>query len=252
MIDTEPDNTDPARIDAFIARWSKASGSELANYQLFLSELIALLDLPPPDPAGSDQSDNAYVFERRVDIQHADGRTSSGRIDLYRRGCYVCEAKQSGLALRSTAWDGAMMKAHAQASHYARSLPAAEGRPPFILVTDVGRHLGLYADFTRSGANYIPFPDALSHRIYLEDLHRPAIRARLRHVWLDPMALDPTRRSARVTRAISAKLASLARSLEGDGQAPEQVAGFLMRCLFTMFAEDVGLLPARSFSGLLE
>ncbi len=30
-----------------------------------------------------------------------------------------------------------------------------------------------------------------------------------------------------------------------------RVAGFLMRCLFTMFAEDVGLLPERSFTGLL-
>jgi len=64
-----------------------------------------------------------------------------------------------------------------------------------------------------------------------------------------------------VTRAISAKLATLAKSLEqGDGEAsshpPEQVAGFLMRCLFTMFAEDVGLLPPDtepgSFSQLLK
>jgi len=69
--------------------------------------------------------------------------------------------------------------------------------------------------------------------------------------------LDPARRSARVTRAISARLAELARSLEAGSaeqpaQPPEAVAGFLMRCLFTMFAEDVGLIPARSFSQLLK
>ena len=53
-----------------------------------------------------------------------------------------------------------------------------------------------------------------------------------------------------MTRAIAAQLAQLARSLEGR-HAPDAVAHFLMRCLFTMFAEDVGLLPDRSFTQLL-
>ncbi len=127
-----------ARVDAFIQRWHDADGSELANYQLFLTELIALLDLPPPDPAGAEHADNAYVFERGVVFHHADGSTSIGRIDLYRRGCLVCEAKQSGLTVQSTAWDDAMLRAHGQASNYARALPAEEGRPPFLLVVDVG------------------------------------------------------------------------------------------------------------------
>ena len=56
----------PSAIDAFIARWQHASGTERANYQLFLTELCELLGLPRPDPAGDDTRDNAYVFERRV------------------------------------------------------------------------------------------------------------------------------------------------------------------------------------------
>lgn len=67
----------------------------------------------------------------------------------------------------------------------------------------------------------------------------------------DPLSLDPSRRSAKVTRQIADRLARLARSLEG-GYEPEQVARFLMRALFTMFAEDVGLLPERGFSKILE
>ena len=251
---TEPS---PAAVDAFIARWQRADGSELANYQLFVTELTALLGLPSPDPAQADQTQNAYVFERRVTFHHPDGSTSTGRIDCYKRICFLLEAKQSGLAVQSTAWDAAMLRAHAQGSNYARALPAEEGRPPFLLVMDVGRHIGVYADFTRSAANYIPYPDALSHRIYLTDLRRAEIRERLRAIWLDPLSLDPARRSARVTREVSAKLARLAKSLEGGpgaaaGHHPEQVAGFLMRCLFTMFAEDVGLLPERAFSQLLQ
>jgi len=78
------------------------------------------------------------------------------------------------------------------------------------------------------------------------------VRARLRQIWLDPLGLDPSRVSARVTREISARLADVARELEGAGHDPELVAGFLSRCLFCMFAEDVGLLPKRAFTELLE
>ena len=246
------DSASPAALDAFIARWQRAGGSERANYQLFLAELCELLALPRPDPAGEDTRDNAYVFERRVLMRQPDGSASNGFIDLYRRGAFVLEAKQSGRTLDSSGWDKAMLRAHNQADQYARALPADEGRPPFILVVDVGRNIELYAEFSRSGATYTPYPDPRSHRIRLDDLHRDDIRQRLREVWLDPLALDPARRSARVTREIADRLASLARSLEAAGHAPQQVAGFLMRALFTMFAEDVGLLPPRAFTELLE
>ena len=86
-------------IDAFIERWSKAGGSERANYQLFLTELCALLGLPTPDPASRDSRDNAYVFERRVVMREPDGSPRDRYIDLYRRGAFVLEAKQSGKAL---------------------------------------------------------------------------------------------------------------------------------------------------------
>ncbi|HWT14413.1 MAG TPA: DNA methyltransferase, partial [Patescibacteria group bacterium] len=109
----------------------------------------------------------------------------------------------------------------------------------------------LYAEFSRSGATYTPFPDPSSHRIALADLARPEIRERLRRVFVEPLSLDPSRESARVTRQIAARLAELAKSLEQAGHAPEAAAQFLMRCLFTMFAEDVRLLPADSFRNLL-
>ncbi|MER2554942.1 MAG: type IIL restriction-modification enzyme MmeI, partial [Thauera sp.] len=148
-----------AALDTFIARWQRAGGSERANYQLFLTELCELLGLPRPDPAGDDTRDNAYVFERRVVMRQPDGSANNGFIDLYRRGAFVLEAKQTGRALDSSGWDKTMLRAHNQADHYARALPADEGRPPFILVTDVGRNIELYAEFSRSGATYTPYPD---------------------------------------------------------------------------------------------
>ena len=242
-----PDNA----IEAFIQRWSKAGGSERANYVLFLTELCNLLELPKPDPACDDTRDNTYVFERRVVMPQPDGTSNNGFIDLYRRGSFVLEAKQTGKTLDSSGWDKAMLRAHNQADQYARALPAVEGRPPFIVVVDVGRNIELYAEFSRSGATYTPYPDPRSHRIRLEDLRQEEVRQRLAAVWLDPLSLDPSRRSARVTREIADQLASLAKSLEAAGHAPEEVAGFLMRALFTMFSEDVELLPERSFTELL-
>jgi hypothetical protein len=243
-------------LEAFIARWQAASGSERANYQLFLTELSEELGLPRPEPASDDTRDNAYVFERRVDIRHADGSVNRGFIDLYRRGCFVLEAKQTGRDLDTDGWDRAMLRAQNQAEQYARALPADEGRPPFIVVVDVGRSIELYAEFTRSGSTYVPFPDPAHHRIRLADLRQEAVRERLRLLWLDPLKLDPSRTAARVTRAIADQLARLAKSLEAAGHGPEAVAQFLMRALFTMFAEDVGLLPRThgrgAFTSLLE
>ena len=145
-----------------------------------------------------------------------------------------------------------MERAREQAQSYARNLPPAElsaaesgGRPPFVIVVDVGATLELYSEFTRTGGAYLAFPDPQHHRIALEELRTPDVRTLLATVWTEPLSLDPPRRSARVTRTIAAQLAALARSLEGD-HAADDVAHFLMRCLFTMFAEDVGLLPNRS------
>ena len=44
----------------------------------------------------------------------------------------------------------------------------------------------------------------------------------------------------------------MAEQLEKQGNHPDNVASFLMRCLFTMFAEDTKLLPEHSFTDLLE
>ena len=108
----------------------------------------------------------------------------------------------------------------------------------------------VYADFSGQGKNYAQFPDRDGYSIPLEGLRDQDIRDRLRAIWCEPHSLDPAKRSAEVTRDIAERLARVARSLEGKHDAKE-VAEFLMRCLFTMFAEDVGLLPEKGFEKLL-
>ncbi len=238
-------------IDEFIVWGSKASGSERANAQTFISKLCVALDLPSPNPASNDNADNDYVFERSVLFQHGDGSSTTKFIDCYRQGAFVLENKKVRADVKSRSFDDAMLRAHGQAVAYVRQLPAGEGRPPFVVVVDVGNVIELYSEFSQTGGAYIPFPDPRSYRIPLAALADPDIRARLRAVWLEPLSLDPSRASARVTREVSEKLAIVAKSLEAAGHSSEAVAGFLTRCLFSMFAEDVELLPKGSFKGLL-
>lgn len=246
-MDTTP--TDAA-AQRFIERWRGVpqlpGATELATAQSFVRELCDLLGLPQPHPT----PEQDYQFERPVTFAHGDGSTSPGRIDCYRRGAFVLEAKKLRAA-EGKGFDDALLRARSQAEQYARALPAEEGRPPFLLVVDVGRVIEVYAEFSRSGATYTPFPDPRSHRLRLEDLARAEVRQRLAAIWLDPASLDPAKRSARVTRALAEKLAVVARALE-TRHPPQMVADFLSRCLFSLFAEDIGLLPKRSFGHLLE
>jgi hypothetical protein len=87
---------DSKRAEVFIARWQgREGGQERANYALFLSELCGVLGIAPPEPASAKTEENDYVFERVVKDPGFDGSVSSRRIDLYKRGCFVLEAKQS-------------------------------------------------------------------------------------------------------------------------------------------------------------
>jgi hypothetical protein len=144
-----------------------------------------------------------------------------------------------------------MEAAREQALRYVRALPPSEPRPPFIVVVDIGYCFDLYSNFAGVGDGYVPFPDSTGFRIMLPALAQEESRARLRQLFTDPQQLDPSRRAAQVTRQLAHHLAGLSSQLERAGYASEVVAQFLMRCVFTMFAEDVELIPKKSFTKLL-
>src|SRR5256714_11288925 len=136
-----PHQADLREVQEFIVRWKESGAAERANCQSFLSELCDVLEVARPQPAQAKDEQNAYVFERAVTFHNGDGSTSTGRIDLYKRGCDVPEAKQGshgsqpgtsshgniaestkssrtrrGTAVRGTlGWDVAMRSARGQA-----------------------------------------------------------------------------------------------------------------------------------------
>ncbi len=263
-----------AEVDTFIAKWRVSEGAERAAYAQFLTEFCRQLGAETPLPPTSDAEAVTYRFEYPVAFHDAAGATTTGRIDLYKKSCFVLEAKQSrlkgqrkeillaeeGMEERSAVprgrrgadrfLDVKMLHAKRQAEHYARALPASHGWPPFIILCDVGHCFEFYADFSGQGKNYALFPDRHRFRVYLDDLGDPAIRAWIARIWSDPASLDPARHAALATRQIAVRLAAVSKALERRHDA-EDVALFLMRCLFTMFAEDVGLIPRDSFKRLL-
>ncbi len=268
-------------VERFIADWRDTGGSELANTQSFINGLCRLLDVEPPAGSRVDDAHNDYVFERRVFQDNGDGTQSFGRIDCYKRDAFILEAKQGSDADRAAAgkgeddldlfgqtasarvkrgtarrgtpgWTRAMDAAKIQDERYAKALPADHGWPPILLVADIGYCIEVYADFTGTGKAYAQFPDRARYRIMLDDLRDEDVRERLRAIWTDPKSLDPTARSARVTRDIADLLATVARRIEKRGYNADTTSGFLMRVLFTMFAEDSGVIPNDSFTTLLK
>jgi len=265
-------------IDDFLKRWGgREGGAERANYALFLGELATVLDVPPPDPGAQGRLGD-YQFEGYVrDPQMGD----KGFIDLYKRGCFILEAKQSRIAgdkrpdlfdpapsapaaPSGAKYDRLMQGALAQAKGYAVALPADHPWPSFLIVCDVGRAFELYFDFSGNGRGYDFFPNAREYRIPLEALAELEMRDRLRAVWTEPRSLDPRAKAAEVTRAVAARLAEVSKFIEesnrwGGGalsqrereQRLEDTALFVMRLLFCMFAQNVGLLPAGAFTRFL-
>ncbi len=160
------------QVSKFIERWQGITASELATAQSFTTELCELLGVAKPHPT----PEQDYMFERPVTFAHGDGSTSAGRIDCYRRGHFVLEAKKLKAAGHTKGFDDALLRARAQAEGYARALPVAEGRPPFLMVVGIvwirsrskleEKRLGATASLSaEKAAQYASHTQALEDRV---------------------------------------------------------------------------------------
>jgi hypothetical protein len=233
------------QISQFISKWKGAPPSERAHAQSFMRELCALLEVPAPEPApvrGKEVFAPLYGFERAIRVKD---EPNVKFIDLYRADCFIWENKQLG-GRGTSGWLKKMEDAFQQAARYARGF--ATPRAPFLVTCDIGHVFEVWSDFSRQG-EYGGY--AARKTVPIDDLAKEEVRTWLRTLWLDPMSLDPAREAARVTWEVAEYLAKLASELEQAGHAPEAVAKFLMRCLFTMFAEDIKLIKDDSFTTAL-
>lgn len=230
---------------AFVSKWQGSAGDERANKDSFLRDFCEALGLDTPGPKDASPD---YCFEKEIRLTHGDGTTTTGFMDLYRAGGFVLEAKQGGRpgspnARGSRSHDRYMERAFGQVVRYVQALPK---RPPFVITCDIGHVFEVWEGFSGDFGGY-----ARRQTFTMADLLKDEVQAYFRAIWDDPQSLDPARRRARVTREVAQTLGQLAQRLEGRFPG-EAVARFLMRCVFTFFAEDAGLLPANAFQDALD
>lgn len=210
--------------DDFIQHWKGSTLNERQGAQIHFSQLCDLLEVPKP--TGTSLMDG-YGFE--VNVDKAGG--GSGYADGWKRGCFAWEYKSPGRDL------GEALK---QLKLYASDLE----NPPLLIVSDM-RRIELHTNWTSMVQE--------KHVLELDDLADARLRQKLKWAFSEDTVqeLRPKRSANATTEEVAQKFVAIAQSLRERGQDPEQVAHFVNRMVFCMFAEDVDLLPKRMFEKML-
>ena len=209
---------------AFIAKWRAAELKERSASQEHFIDLCRLLG--EPTPAEADPTGESYCFERGT---RKDGG-GKGWADVWKRHHFAWEYKGRHADL-DAAFD--------QLRQYALALE----NPPLLIVSDMAR-FRIRTNWTNSVS--------VSHRFALEDLADATVRARLKWAMSQPERLRPGETRQALTERAAAAFARLAQGLRQRGHPPQAVAHFVNRLVFCMFAEDVGLLPHRMFTRMMQ
>ena len=167
-----------------------------------------------------------YCFERGARKDSG----GDGWADVWKRHCFAWEYKGKHADL-DAAFD--------QLRQYALALET----PPLLVVSDM-RWFRIRTNWTNSVSKTLEFG--------LDDLADAEIRDKLKWAMSDPERLRPGETRQTLTERAAETFAELAQSLRGHGHAPQEVAHFVNRLVFCMFAEDVGLLPGEMFTRMLK
>jgi hypothetical protein len=89
---------------------------------------------------------------------------------------------------------------------------------------------------------------AIVHTILLKDLAKPENLEIVRAVFHDPEKPKPGVTREGITQDAASRIAAIALTMRDRGLDPHEIARFLDRVVFALFAEDVNLLPDKIFS----
>ncbi len=202
----------PVTPEKFIATWKNNSLSEKGGAQPHFEDLCRLLSVDPPRQQGD------YCYEQG--LQKTLG--GAGFADVWKRGCFAWENKGP---------DKDLGPALMQLKNYAGALD----NPPVLVVCNRER-IEIHPCFT----GYPSTPRI----IQLDDIGQLENLQALR--WLfspeDIHKLRPLKSNAAITAEAAGEFAKVAMAMRGRGLDSQQVAHFLIQCIFCMYAEDEGLL----------
>lgn len=215
----------------FINNWQKSTLNEKSAAQSHFTQLCGVLGKPEPT---SDLTGQDYAFEKTV--TKTDGKPGSA--DAWKRNQFAWEYKGKKKNLRD---------AYQQLLDYREAL----GNPPLLVVCDLDR-FEVHTNFTNTNKRVFSFRLAdLAKNEPTPECALPPLTV-LRALFEDTERLRPDKINAAITEDAARKFGELARSLQKRGHDPHSVSRFLIRLLFCLFAQDVGLLPDHLFSALVE
>jgi type II restriction/modification system DNA methylase subunit YeeA len=219
-------------LPEFVARWQRSTLSERSAAQSHFIQLCEVLGERTPTEA--DQDGSTYTFEKGV--KKTSGK--DGFADVWMRQYFAWEYKGKHKDLN---------EAYQQLLQYREDLE----NPPLLVVCDLDR-FEVHTNYTNTLKHVFAFD--------LADLvmNQPTATCTLppfevlRAVFTEPGRLKPGQTTIQVTEAAAAQFSRLAENLRSRGVPSERAAHFLMRLLFCLFSEDIGLLPDKLFSRLVE
>ena len=226
----------PLTVAEFVQRWKLFSQTEDAGSQSHFIDLCDLLG--EKHPAAADSIGESYAFEKYV----GKARGGKGFADVWLRDHFAWEYKGKHKDLK---------KAYDQLNDYREEL----GNPPLLVVCDLER-FQVHTNFTATTKRVYEFTlDDLKHNHVTATCPLPPLDV-LRALFGDYNVLRPEHTDEQVTKEAAKLFSRLAERLELEdrslGATREQVAHFLMRLLFCLFADSIGLLPNHVFRHLVQ
>ncbi len=222
----------PLSLAEFVERWKAVTLNERAAAQSHFIDLCEVLS--QPHPAAADHTGESFTFEKAVSKLHG----GKGFADVWKRGFFAWEYKGKHKDLAA---------AYHQLADYRDDLE----NPPLLVVCDMDV-FEVHTNFTGTQTRVYRF--TLSNLLASAPTPNCALPPLevLRALFSDPEELRPETAARRVTEQAAAEFAKLATSLRDRGVNSERAAHFLMRLLFCLFADSIGLLPDRLFRQMLQ
>jgi type II restriction/modification system DNA methylase subunit YeeA len=217
------DPSAPMTPHEFRHKWRNVELKERTASQSHFNDLCALLEIA--DPITADPKGEFFTFEKGA--KKTGG--GDGWADVWRKGCFAWEYKGKHKDLA---------KAHGQLLQYASALE----NPPLLIVSDMDRIL-IHTNWTNSVSK--------TYEITIEDILDADKRLILKNAFLNPDELKPTLTRQKITEEAAQNFAALAQRLRDRGNNAPDVAHFLNKLVFCLFAEDAELLPDKLFQKLL-
>jgi hypothetical protein len=223
----------------FVRKWNASQLPEHSAAHDHFRDLCEMLGVQHPTEV--DEIGSSYTYEKRVTKA---GTGEEGFADVWKRGWFAWEYKSKG---------GDLKKAYKQLNEYHEALE----NPPLLVVCDFVR-FEVHTKFENSPSRVYAFTlDDLLNDKDTATCALPPLEV-LRHVFGDFNQLRPSFAADRVTRATALDFLRLAQqldlesALDSSGKTPQDIARFLMRLVFCLFADSVELLPNHTFRRLIE